>query len=197
MKLFSQLVIDPPWPKRKGGLRRVRPNQGRELDYTTMSVADIFQLLDEQIFPQADSQHNVWLWTIDGFLVEAQKQMELRGYRLHARMIWDKENGTAPAFTVRFTHEYLLWFYRNGLCPVAKDMRGKFTTVIRQRSTQHSRKPNEAYRLIGELYPEQPKIDVFSREFRSGWSQWGNECGKFNSEFPSEQSTDTAPSGVE
>ena len=43
-------IIDPPWPKRKGGQRRVRPHQGRALAYPTLSLSAIFTLLDQQIF---------------------------------------------------------------------------------------------------------------------------------------------------
>lgn len=178
---YTDLMIDPPWPKRKGGRRTARPNQGRDLDYRTMSVPDIFSLLDSEILPQADSgSHNVWLWAIDGFLHEAERGMTERGYRLHARLVWDKGNGVAPAFTVRYSHEYLLWFYRPRLRPVAKGVRGTWRTVLAERARQHSRKPDIAYELVSALYPEGRRIDVFSREKRRGWDQWGDEVDLFS-----------------
>lgn len=178
--MIDCLVIDPPWPKRKGGLRKVTPNQTRELGYPTMSVSEIFALLDREIFPMAATPHNVFLWTVDQFLIEAEQQMDSRNYRRHARLIWDKGNGVAPAFTIRYTHEYLLWFYKPQLQPVAKEMRGKLGTVIRAGNREHSRKPNDAYVYINQLYPEAKCMDVFSREPRDGWLQWGNECNKFS-----------------
>ena len=42
------------------------------------------------------------MWTIDKYLHETEQMMKELGYELHARIIWDKENGIAPAFTVRF-----------------------------------------------------------------------------------------------
>jgi putative ABC transport system substrate-binding protein len=33
----------------------------------------------------------------------------------------------------------------------------------------------EAYALIEQMYPELPKIELFARQARPGWSQWGNE----------------------
>ena len=59
-------------------------------------------------------------------------------------------------------------------------MRGKLLTVFEERSRQHSRKPNYAYKMIDELYPDSKKIDVFSREKRIGWDVWGNETDKFS-----------------
>jgi len=33
--------------------------------------------------------------------------------------------------------------------------------------------------MIDKLYPNSKKIDVFSRENRTGWEIWGNETDKF------------------
>ena len=107
---YAVLCIDPPWPKRKGGIRKARPMQGRELDYSTMIVSEIFELLDRDIFPMAADQHTVFLWGVDQFLHDGEAAMLDRGYRMHARMIWDKENGIAPAFSLRYSQEYITWF---------------------------------------------------------------------------------------
>lgn len=179
MTTISQFVIDPPWPKRKGGLRTVRPNQGRNLDYPTMGVPEIFALLDSEIFTQASTPHNVFLWNIDQFLIKGEQEMTTRGYRRHARFVWDKDNGVAPCFTVRYTHEYLVWYYKPNLLPVTLGMRGKATTIIQEKAREHSRKPDLAYRMIQQFYPDASRMDVFSREPREGWLQWGNECKKF------------------
>lgn len=59
------------------------------------------------------------------------------------------------------------------------DMRGKFMTVFEEKSRQHSRKPDYAYNMIESLYPDMNKIDVFSREKRDGWDQYGNQIDYF------------------
>lgn len=176
---YDILMVDPPWPKRKGGLRTARPNQGRNLGYSTLSVPDIFALLDAEIFPLAAEHHSVFLWCVDQFMHEAESEMEHRGYRRHARFVWDKTNGVAPAFTVRFSHEYLVWFYKPKFAPVATTQRGKYMTVMREKARQHSRKPDMAYAMIDNLYPAAKKIDVFSRESRLGWDQWGDQTSMF------------------
>lgn len=171
-------MIDPPWKKKKGGIRKSRPNQDRDLDYETMSTQDIFSLLDSEVLVNKES-HVVFMWTIEQYLVECDAYMLARGYKRHCRFIWDKTNGVAPAFTIRFTHEYLIWYYRDGLLPISKEQQGKFKTVFTEKSRQHSRKPDFAYQMVDLLYPNHPKIDVFSRELRPGWDQYGNELDKF------------------
>ena len=119
-------------------------------------------------------------YSCDRFLLECENEMEKRGYKRHCRMIWNKLNGVAPAFTVRYSHEYLIWFYRKRLPPIAGEQRGKFMTVFAERSRQHSRKPDFCYRMIDALYPSCGKMDVFSRERRHGWRQFGNQTDYFN-----------------
>ena len=179
LSIWDVATIDPPWPKKKGGIRAVRPHQGRTLDYRTMTVSEIFALLDAEILPLAASPHCVFLWGVDEYLYQGEAQMEQRGYRRHARLIWDKGNGIAPAFTVRYSHEYLTWYYKPTFMPVAVDTRGKLTTVLRERAREHSRKPDAAYAAVKLWYPNARCADIFSREPRDGWMQWGNETTRF------------------
>jgi N6-adenosine-specific RNA methylase IME4 len=172
-------LIDAPWPKKKGGIRSARPAQGRLLDYETLSVPDIFSLLDTSVFPQGSENHTVFMWSIDEFLHQGEKEMTDRGYRRHARFVWDKENGVAPAFTVRFTHEYLTWFYKPKFTAVSVESRGKLTTVFREKARQHSRKPEAVYQAINLWFPNLRKLDVFSREPRVGWDQFGDQVNHF------------------
>lgn len=175
--IYDIIYTDPPWPQKKSNPRKARPNQGKELDYQTMSVENCFSIQD-QFFAQTAEKHNVFMWTIDKFLHETEQQMSKRGYKCHARIIWDKENGIAPAYTVRFSHEYLLWFYKPGhiLMP-RREVRGVYSDVMREKSTKHSKKPECAYRMIEDMFPNANKIELFARNTRDGWHSWGNEIG--------------------
>ena len=172
---YEIVYSDPPWKQTKGGIRKSRPNQTKELDYETLTMTDI---IDHQKYIRdslTTKNHTVFMWTIDKFLHETEQFMKELGYKLHARVIWDKENGVAPAFTIRYTHEYLLWFYKDKMIPIDISQRGKYTTVLREKSTKHSKKPLCAYRLIEGLYPTQSKIEMYARNIKDGWDSWGNE----------------------
>lgn len=175
MPKWDIIYTDPPWPQKKGNIRKCRPNQTRNLDYQTLSLKECFEIQDE-FFDQAAEYHNIFMWTIDKFLHETEQEMALRGYKLHARFVWDKGNGVAPAYTVRFTHEYLLWFYKPGrmLMP-RKGCRGKYATVLREPATVHSRKPQAAYEMLEDMFPNAAKIELFARNRRDGWAAWGQE----------------------
>lgn len=38
---YEIIYADPPWQKKKGGIRKSRPNQTRNLDYNTLPVEEI------------------------------------------------------------------------------------------------------------------------------------------------------------
>jgi N6-adenosine-specific RNA methylase IME4 len=169
IKKYQIIYADPPWKQLKGGLRKVRPNQDRYLDYETLTVDEIVKILTHF------NSDILFLWTIDKHLWDAEIIAERLGYKLHARIIWNKTNGIAPAFTVRYSHEYLLWFYKGKFIPVVEDQRGKWTTVLTETSTVHSKKPVIAYEFIESLYPKLKRIELFARNKRNGWDSWGNE----------------------
>ena len=174
-KKYSVIMADPPWKQSKGGKKSVRPNSsGKELDYQTISLDEI--KLHLQVATEHTTGNNVlFLWTIDKYLFEAQKIAEELGYKLHARMIWNKVNGIPAAFTIRFGHEYLLYMYKGKLLPVAKEQRGKIHSVFTEQVKRHSQKPQIAYEIIEHLYPNCQRIEMYARNQRDGWDCWGNE----------------------
>lgn len=172
---YGLIYADPPWKQSKGGKKSVRENSsGKPLDYPTCSLDEIKEHL--RLATESTTENSIlFLWTIDKYLFEAQQIAESLGYKLHARMIWDKVTGIPAAFTVRYGHEYLLYMYKGKLTPVAKDERGKIHTVFRERATKHSKKPDIAYEIIERLYPDLKKLEMYARETRNGWDSFGNE----------------------
>ena len=172
---YGLIYADPPWKQSKGGKKSVRENSsGKPLDYPRCSLDEIKEHL--RLATESTTENSIlFLWTIDKYLFEAQQIAESLGYKLHARMIWDKVTGIPAAFTVRYGHEYLLYMYKGKLTPVAKDERGKIHTVFRERVTKHSKKPDIAYEIIERLYPDLRKLEMYARETRDGWDSFGNE----------------------
>lgn len=172
---YDLIYADPPWKQSKGGKKSVRENSsGKPLDYPVCSLDEIKEHLSLATAASGDNSI-LFLWTIDKYLFEAQEIAESLGYKLHARMIWDKVTGIPAAFTVRYGHEYLLYMYKGKLTPVAKEERGKIHTVFREKVTKHSKKPEIAYEIIERLYPNLRKLEMYARNTRLGWDCFGNE----------------------
>lgn len=174
-KKYNIIYADPPWKQRKGGKKSVRPKtSGVDLDYPVISLEEIKYHLKQATNLSEDSCV-LFMWTIDKYLFEAQKIAEDLGYKLHARMIWNKVTGIPAAFTIRYGHEYLLYMYKGKLIPIDKTQRGKIHSVFTEKVKKHSQKPNIAYEIIEKLYPDTHKLEMYARNYRNGWDAWGNE----------------------
>lgn len=62
---------------------------------------------------------------------------------------------------------------------------------------EHSRKPEEMYRLLEKVMPLAFRADVFSRQRRPGWDSWGLETDKFpRIPLPQTKGLDLEPDGT-
>jgi ParB-like chromosome segregation protein Spo0J len=61
----------------------------------------------------------------------------------------------------------------------AKEIRAK-----QVKQSYAARKPVEAYEMIERMYPDLPRIELFSRSPREGWVAWGNQAGDDPFEIP-------------
>ncbi len=168
---YRTIVIDPPWPIEKI-LREVRPNQ-LDLDYPTMTLEEI-EALPVPELAYEDGCH-IYLWTTHKYLPTAFKVLDAWGANYECLLTWVKNVGITP-FSWMYSTEHCL-FARIGNLPLLKlGKRLDFEAKVRE----HSRKPDEFYNLIKEVSPE-PRIDMFSREKRDGFAQYGNELDRFRS----------------
>lgn len=181
MKRYGVLYVDPPWRQSKGGKKAVRPkSSGEKLDYQVLGLDEIKNYL-KLATELTENDAVLFLWTIDKYLFETQEIAEGLGWKLHARMVWNKVTGIPVAFTIRFGHEYLLYMYKGRLTKVAKKERGKIHSVFTERVRKHSQKPEVAYQIIERLYPNTKRLEMYARPVspmfpkRKGWDVWGNE----------------------
>lgn len=173
---YDLILADPPWKQSKGGKKSVRPkSSGKELDYPVCPLNEIKDHLKQATSLCSGDNSILFLWTIDKYLFDAQKIAEDLGYKLHARMIWNKVNGIPAAFTVRYGHEYLLYMYKGKLIPVATEQRGKIHTVFTEKVKRHSQKPDVSYEIIKRLYPNLRKLELYGRRQYEGFDVWGDE----------------------
>ncbi|MBR1603544.1 MAG: hypothetical protein IJ667_08905, partial [Synergistaceae bacterium] len=111
-KRYDLIVADPPWQQARGGKKAVREkSSGKPLDYPVCSLEEIRGHL-KAADALMEKNAVMFLWTIDKYLFDAEMLAKSFGYKLHARMIWNKVNGIPAAFTIRFGHEYMLYLYR-------------------------------------------------------------------------------------
>ena len=175
---YKCLVVDPPWDQGKTGKRAVRPNQGTELPYQTMTFEEIHSL---PIDSWADSNAFLWLWATNSrsrssgkpILVQAFELMENWGFRYYTTITWNKKTGPCPFGPYQITTEHCLFGYR-GKCVFPKESLGKMQTSFSASVKRHSEKPSRLYNNI-RSYFQAPRLDVFARKQHLGFDAWGNE----------------------
>lgn len=125
----------------------------------------------------------LFLWATGAKLPFSLACLERWGFVYVTELIWRKTtvNGKpamGPGYVARTLHEPVI-VAKIGAPAYHKPMPSMFEGVRRE----HSRKPDEFYRLIDNRFSctHQRKLDVFSRQSRLGWMTWGNEAGKFDS----------------
>ena len=178
--LYRSVVIDPPWDQGKTGLRAARPNQGRNLEYPTMTVPEIARV---PVVEWAAQDAFLWLWATNSrsrsskrpILQEAFGLMEHWGFRYYTLLTWDKGTGPCPFGPYQITSEHCLFGYRGKFLLPGNSM-GKMKTVFRASARAHSEKPALLYAHIREYFPE-PCLDVFARRRHAGFDAWGDEVG--------------------
>lgn len=175
---YKCVVVDPPWDQGKTGKRAVRPNQGIDLSYPTMTYDDIAAL---PIGDWAARDSFIWLWATGSrsrssgkpILVQAFELLEHWGFRYYTILTWNKETGPCPFGPYQITNEHCLFGYR-GKCSFPKGSMGKMKTVFWAPPRRHSEKPACHYDNI-QRYFEAPRLDVFARRRHEGFDAWGNE----------------------
>lgn len=175
---FGTILIDPPWrfTNRTG---KVAPEHRRLRRYPTMSFDEIAAL---PVARHAADKSHLYLWTPNALLPEAIDIMRAWGFKYKTNIVWYKvrkdggPDGRGVGFYFRNVTELLLFGVRGSLRTLAPGRRQ--VNVILQRKEEHSRKPEQAYRIIEECSPG-PYLELFARERVPNWTQWGNEVDTY------------------
>ena len=173
---FSTVLADPPWQfqNRTG---KMAPEHKRLSRYPTMTLQKIKDLPVEAIIE--DTAH-IYLWVPNALLAEGMQVMEHWGFTYKTNLIWykiRKDGGPdrrGVGFYFRNVTEMILFGVRGKGARTLQPGRSQ-ENIISSRKREHSRKPDEQYKLI-EACSWGPRIELFARGPREGWFSWGNQA---------------------
>ena len=171
---YSIIYADPPW---KYQFEHQDTFVGNH--YPTMSL-DELKALDVPAL-SCDAAV-IFMWTTTTKIDWAVHLLEHWGFVLKSSMIWIKENMGNIGYWSYGKHELLLVATRGGFSPPdTRKGHEKIPSVYSSpRPGGHSVKPTHFAEWIEKTWPNDPKIELFSRAPRSGWDAWGNEAGDRN-----------------
>lgn len=172
-QLYNVILADPAWRfdvwSRETGLDRAADNH-----YPTTDL-DKIKALDVEGAAAKDCV--LFLWATAPMLPEALDVMRAWGFTYKSQQIWNKDR-IGTGFWFRSKHEILLVGTRGNIPAPAPGT--QWASVVDAPVGKHSEKPEDFHRMIEELFPTVPKLEMFARSERAGWDYWGNETDKFN-----------------
>jgi N6-adenosine-specific RNA methylase IME4 len=175
-KKFGTILVDPPWQfqNRTG---KIAPEHKRLARYGTLKLEDVMNMPVAKI--AAPTSH-LYLWVPNALLPEGLAVMKAWGFNYKSNLIWHKirkdggSDGRGVGFYFRNVTEIILFGVRGKNARTLKPGRTQ-VNFLATRKREHSRKPDEQYKLI-EACSSGPFLELFARGERKGWSSWGNQA---------------------
>lgn len=169
---FGTIYADPPW--RMAG-HWGSPDRGEKYHYDTMTLDAIAAM---PVVQMAKPNAHLYLWAVNSLLEQGLAVMSQWGFTYKTHLVWSKVRGDGGIDRgglgnyFRSAAELLLFGVR-GSCPTLSAGRRQ-PSVVAARRREHSRKPDQFWRLIERCSPG-PRLELFARYPRTGWYQWGNQ----------------------
>lgn len=188
---FRTILADPPW-RFQNRTGKMAPEHARLARYGTMSVDEVCAL---PVATVADEKSHLYLWVPNALLADGLRVLEAWGFEYKTNLVWYKTrkdggpDGRGVGFYFRNVTELVL-FGIKGKQNRTLDPGRTQVNLVPERKREHSRKPEAMYDVIESCSPG-PRLELFARNGRPGWSQWGDELGTYD---PSRFSS--APYGV-
>jgi N6-adenosine-specific RNA methylase IME4 len=174
---YDLIMADPPWSfdnySAKGEAKNAKAH------YRCAGVDDI---ADVPVSSFASKDCLLWLWATNPMLPQAIDLMARWGFTFVTAGHWSKKTASGKqafgtGYVLRSAGEPFL-IGKIGRPVTTRGVRSVIEGVARE----HSRKPEEAYAAAEALIPDARRLDLYSRQERSGWDCAGDEVGKFAGE---------------
>jgi N6-adenosine-specific RNA methylase IME4 len=187
---FSVIIVDAAWDmKRIDTIVALSP---KELDYDTMSNEEIRNFFQNYVVPIAADDCHLFVWVPQTYLPFALSMLTELGFTYGYLHTWHKTTGFQPFNRPKYNSEFVIYAYKGS--PKFVDTTAfstcfpNFTKeteiddeealAIENTSRQHSRKPDLFYDTIRRV-TDGRRIDMFSRESREGFDQFGDQVRAF------------------
>jgi N6-adenosine-specific RNA methylase IME4 len=174
---YKTILADPPWRflNRTG---KMAPEHKRLSRYPTLHLDEIKEIPVHLI---SSKNSHLYLWVPNALLNEGLEVMEAWGFKYKANLIWHKvrkdggPDGRGVGFYFRNTTEIILFGVRGSMRTLQPGRTQ--VNIIRTQKQEHSRKPDELYKIIEGCSPG-PYLEIFARGKRKNWDVFGNQANE-------------------
>jgi len=169
---FRCIVADPPW---KFGDSLPGSGRGASKHYDVMSTSAICSL----VLPPIAADAHLFLWRVASMQQDALDVAFHWGFVVKSDLVWLKRTATGKRHFgmgrhVRAEHETCLICTRGkGAGILDRGIRSTFEAS----TGEHSAKPDAFFEIVERLVPG-PRLELFARRNRAGWTCLGNELAQ-------------------
>ena len=153
------------------------PEHHRLSRYETLSFEAIASL---PVGDLVSEPAHLYLWVPNALLPHGLHVLESWGFEYKSNIVWHKirkdggSDGRGVGFYFRNVTELLLFGVKGKAARTLSPGRRQ-VNMIQSRKREHSRKPDEQYRIVEECSRE-PFLELFGRGERNGWATWGHQA---------------------
>ncbi len=171
---YGLIMADPPWSYENWSDKGEHKNASAQYD-----CMDLEAIKRMPVGHVADRDCVLWLWATNPLLDKAFEVMAAWGFKFKTAGHWSKKTSKGnqafgTGYILRCAGEPFL-IGTTGEPWTAKNIRSVIEGPVRE----HSRKPDEAFAAAEQLCGDVDRLEVFSRQERTGWDVFGNEIDKF------------------
>jgi N6-adenosine-specific RNA methylase IME4 len=142
-----------------------------------MEPPEILQtILTCRLYRPAPDAH-LYCWVTNNFLKQGLWLVDALGFRYITLLTWAKDR-IGLGYYFRGQTEQLLFAVKGRLPALVRTE----STLIAARRGRHSAKPEESYEKIEKVSPG-PRLEIFARTERPGWTAWGDEPNLFGGNY--------------
>ena len=168
---YQTVLMDPPWLESGGG----KSKRGADRHYPLLKWPDIVSAIHKCTqWAEVSECAHLYIWTTNNYLPDALNVINALGFRYVTNVVWVKEGRAGLGQYFRGRHELLLFAVRGRRPTQPRTERRDLPSVIDAPRGRHSEKPAASYELI-EARSHGPRLELFARSHREGWTCWGNE----------------------
>ena len=164
---YKTIVADPPWAETGGG----KICRGAQKHYAVVKDADMVNVIASAPCWTPAADCHLWLWVTNNRLPLGLEIMRQLGFRYITNLVWVKDRFGIGQY-LRGQHELCLLGVRGkAMMPPVRNV----PSVLFAKRGEHSAKPSEAFAVFNRVSPNSPRLEMFARQNRCGWSTWGDE----------------------
>lgn len=163
---YELFLICPPW-KQYRAYRKSHKILTESIPPKMWRALRAFNFMETCLSELASKHHVVLVWVTEKFTEECREYMSRLGYRYDTYLIWKRAKWRRGSAGEVF--EYLFVFQKDGYWPPQKDFPDALQSPFIGKVKSRQQKPEDAYRLIEELYPTRARVQLFGTCRRRGW----------------------------